>query len=105
MRIVGNAAVLDVLPDRVPTDVNRLADSLVGCGDTSRVIVNLSNVDKVDSSYLTRIMALDEQIQQHKSRLILCCLSPIVRNYLATTKLNTILETADDEAAALASLS
>jgi anti-anti-sigma factor len=104
MRIVGNATVLDVLPDRVPTDVNRLANSLVGYGDTSRIIVNLSSVDKVDSSFLARILALNGQIQQHKGKLILCCLSPSVRDYLATTKLNTLLETAADEDAALVSL-
>jgi anti-anti-sigma factor len=104
MRIVGNATVLDVLPDRVPTDVNRLANSLVGYGDTSCIIANLSSVDKVDSSFLARILALSGQIQQHKGRLILCCLSPSVRDYLATTKLNTLLETAADEDAAMASL-
>jgi anti-anti-sigma factor len=103
MRIVGNAAVLDVLPDRVPVDVGRLADSLVGSGDVTRIILNLSGIDHIDSLFLGRVIALHKHVKQYKGKLILCCLHR-VSDYLAVTKLDTILETADDEDAALASL-
>jgi anti-anti-sigma regulatory factor len=45
-----------------------------------------------------------KHVKQYKGRLILCCLHPMVRDCLASTKLNNILESAVDEDAALASV-
>lgn len=103
MRIVDDVAVLDILPDRVPSDEDRLADSLAGPGDAPQVILNLSGVDLVGSLFLARLLVLHERIQQDKGRLVLCCLHPLVRDALATAKLDTILEIAEDEVSALAS--
>jgi len=104
MRTVGDVAVLDVLPDRVPGDLDRLADSLAGTGETPRVILNLSDLELVNSLFLSRLLVLHQRIQRDEGRLVLCCFHPLVRDALATTKLDAVFDMADDEEAALASL-
>ncbi len=104
MRTVGDVAVLDVLPDRVPAYADRLADSLTGSGGAPRVVLNLSRVALAGSLFLARLLVLHRAIRRVEGRLILCCLDPSVREALAVTKLDAIIEIADDEEAALATL-
>jgi anti-anti-sigma factor len=104
MKTVGDVVILDVLPGRVPADVDRLADALAGTCEAPRVIVNLSGIDLVSSLFLARLLVLRRRIQREEGRFILCSAQPLVRMTLASTKLDTIFEVADDEKAALASL-
>lgn len=104
MRTAGDVVVLDVLPDRVPADLDRLADSLAGTGEAARVIVNLSSLDHVSSLFLARLLVFHKHLQQEECNLILCCLHPLVRGTLAFTRLDAILNIVDDEEGALASL-
>lgn len=97
-------AILDVLPDRTPAEVDRIVDSRLGADDAPRVIINLSGLELVDSLFLARLLALHRAIRRVEGRLVLCCLQPMIRERLAYTKLDTVLGIADDEEAALAGL-
>jgi anti-anti-sigma factor len=103
---VNGVAVLDILPDSVPepTDVERVVESLVGSKRVPHVLVDLSRLEFVNSSFLARLLLLKNRIRHDNGRLILYGLRGLVRDTLASTKLDTILEIADDEKDALASL-
>ena len=104
MRTVGRVAILDVLPDRLPADVDRLVESRFGASEAPRIIVNLSGTGLVDSLFLARLLTLRKAVHRVKGRLVLCCSDPIIREKLTYTKLDTLFGLADDEKAALASL-
>jgi len=103
MRTVRDVPVLDVLPDRAPADIDRLADSLTEANDAPRVIVNMSGIDLVNSLFLARLLQLHKQLRRQNGRLVLSSLHPQVREILDTTRLDRLFETADDEDVALAS--
>jgi len=96
--------VLDALPDRTPPDEDRLTDSLARTSGAPRVILCLGSLDLVDSRFLARMLVLHRRLQECEGKFVLCCLQPLVRDVLASTKLDTIFEIAEDEQAALANL-
>lgn len=99
-------AVLDILPDRIPErpDIERLVESLVGSGGVPRAVLDLSRLQLITSLLLAKLVVLNREMRQNQGRLILYGLQPVVRDTLASTKLDTILEIANDEEAALADL-
>ena len=105
-RMVDDVAVLDILPDRIPErpDIERLVESLVGSGGVPRAVLDLSRLQFIVSLLLAKLVVLSREMQRNHGRLILYGLQPVVRDTLASTKLDTILEIADDEEAALAGL-
>jgi len=104
MRTVRDVAIFEVLPDRAPADIDRLADSLTKVNDAPRVILNMSGIDLVSSLFLARVLELHKRIQRREGELVLCCLHPQVQDILVSTRLDTLFEIAEDEEAALASL-
>ena len=64
----------------------------------------MSRLEFISSLFLAKLVILKREIQRNKGRLVLYGLQPFVRDTLASTKLDTFFEIADDEEAALASL-
>jgi len=105
-KMVNDVAVLDIVPGCIPepTDIKRLAESLVSSQRAPHAVLDLSRLESVSSSFLARLLLLRKQVQRHDGRLILCELRGLVRDTLASTRLDTILEVADDQRSALARL-
>ncbi len=101
-----DVAVLSVLPDRTPeqTEIVDLVDLLARDEGIPRVVVDLSHLEAVPSLFLGRLPVLHKQIQHHKGALILCGLNQHFHETFAFTGLDSLLNVAIDEKAALASL-
>ncbi len=105
-RTVGDLIVLEVVSGTMPThkEVHRLCDTLLASGSVPRVVVDLSDVEFVSSSFVARLVALNKRIQAADARLVLCGLRPVVREALHTSRLDEFFDIAEDEATALTSL-
>jgi len=104
MKTVRGVAVLYVLPGKVPSDPDRIADSLAGINDATGVCFDMSGVDHVNSLFLARLVQLHRRIHLHNGRLVLFSLDPQVREIMDSARLDRLFDIADDEEAALASL-
>ena len=105
-RTAGHVVVLDVMRGRTPDqpDVVRLAKSLVGRGGIPRVIVNLSELEFVNTAFVARFVALNKRIRAAKGKLVLCGMRLLVWDAFYGTNLYKIFDISENEEAALASL-
>lgn len=105
-KMVDEVSFLHVLPGVIPerADIEHLANSLADSGDTPCVVLDLSRIDAVDSSFLVRLIVLNNRIRASKGRLVLCGLTQHAQHVFGFTKLDAVFEIADDEEAALARL-
>jgi len=78
-------------------------DNLLGAGAT-RIVVNLEQVNYVDSSGLGALIDVHRKTKAKGGRLMLTNLRPNFKHALETAKLLTIFETSPSEAAAVAGL-
>jgi anti-anti-sigma factor len=104
--MIDDVVVLRVLPGRTPEigDIERLAESLVRSADVPRVVVDVSDLDLINSSLVAGLIALHKRVRSAKGRLILCGLQPFVREVFFDSNLTKVFVILDDEEAALASL-
>jgi len=104
LRIEANAIVADVITGKVPTnqDIVRVSQAFIARGRPPHVILNLSGVQLVSSSFIAGLIALNKRMNDAKGRLVLCELTPVVRETLAGAKLDRILTLVDKESDALA---
>ncbi len=107
LRTEGNALVADVISGKVPTnqDIVRVSQACISRCSPPNVILNLSGVALVSSSFIAGLIALNRRMQDAKGRLVLCELTPVVRETLTGAKLDRILTFAETEDDALALLS
>jgi anti-anti-sigma factor len=105
-RTVDNSIVIDVVSGITPTheDIQRLCDTLFDSGSVPNVVVDLSDVEFVSSSFLARLVALNKRIRAADRKLILCGLRPVVREIFRVSRLDTILDIAEDKDTVLTSL-
>ena len=98
-RVVDGRVLLSVLPDRTPedTDIQRLADSLVGSDEVEMVVVDLSQLNTVNSLFLARLLALNKRLQPFKGTLAICGMSPIIREIFRRTHFDTLLDVLESE--------
>ena len=106
MRLVGDVVVLDVMRGRTPeqTDVVRLAKSLVGREGIPRVVVDLSELDFVNSTFVARLVDLNKRIRAAKGKLVLCGMHLLVWDAFYGTNLYKIFDISENEESALANL-
>lgn len=107
LRTEANALVADVISGKVPTnqDIVRVSQACISRRNPPNVILNLSGVALVSSSFIAGLIALNRRMQDAKGKLVLCDLSPVVRETLTGAKLDRILTFAETESDALALLS
>jgi anti-anti-sigma factor len=103
LRGEDNALVADVITGKVPTnqDIVRVSQALISRASPPHVILNMSGVSLVSSSFIAGLIALNRRLQDAKGRLVLCELSPVVRETLTGAKLDRILTFANTERDAL----
>ena len=105
-RTVGDLIVLEVVSATMPTheEIHRLCDTLVASGGVPRVVVDLSEVEFVSSSFVARLVALNKRIRAADGRLILCGLHSVVREAFHTSRLDEFFDTTENKDTALTSL-
>ena len=98
-RVLDGRALLCALPNRTPedADIQRLADSLLCSDDVESVVVDLSQVNTVNSLFLARLLALNKRLQPLKGTLSVSRLSPIVREIFRRTHFDTLLDVVEDK--------
>ncbi|MBC8868640.1 MAG: anti-sigma factor antagonist [Planctomycetes bacterium] len=106
-RMVDDVIVLDVLRGRTPghDDVELLSQSVVNCSGVPHVVIDLSNLDFVNGSFMDGLMALYTRVKAANGRLILCGIrKPSVRDAFYDSSLDKIFDIRDSQEAALACL-
>jgi anti-sigma B factor antagonist len=91
--------VLEVLPQRTPEpwDVQQVIESLIRNAAAPRVVVDLSQLDTVDSSFVARLVTMNKHIRSSGGRLILCGLSPVVCEVFEHLRLDKAFEISGGE--------
>jgi anti-anti-sigma factor len=104
VRPQANITIADVITGKVPTnqDIVRVSQSLISRASPPYVILNLSGVQLVSSSFIAGLIALNKRINDAKGKLVVCELTPVVRETLTGAKLDRILTLVDTESDALA---
>lgn len=94
VRTTGDRLVIETLPDRVPDeyDVKRLSASLLDRDDIARVALDMSSLDTISSLFLARMITLNRGVEMRKGKLLLCGLSPVVREILHRTHTDSLFE-------------
>ena len=105
-RLVDGVVIVDIVGElRLGEGTGALRDvvqDLVGKGYT-RILLNLASVRHIDSAGVGELMSCYTSIRNKGGHLKLMNLNKNVHNLLQITKLCTIFEVAEDEAAALKS--
>lgn len=106
VRSDGGITVADVISGKIATnqDIVRTSQAFISRGNPPLVILNLSGVQLVSSSFIAGLIALNKRMRDAQGRLVLCDLTPVVRETLAGAKLDRILSIAETESEAVAAL-
>jgi len=104
LRTAANAIVADVITGKVPTnqDIVRVSQAFIARGRPPQVILNLSGVQLVSSSFIAGLIALNKRMNDAKGKLVLCELTPVVHETLTGAKLDRILKLVEKESDAMA---
>jgi anti-sigma B factor antagonist len=102
----GHVVVVDLVGRMVLTEGESdslLRDRVLGLVDEGhlQVIVNLSQVAQVDTSGLKQLLSAHLGMSRRGARLVLANPTKRIRDLLAVTRLNTLFEVFDTEAAAI----
>lgn len=106
----GGLVIIDVVGRMVLTEGENdslVRDRVLELIDEGRLhaIVNLSGVTQVDTSGLKQLLGAHLAVNRRGARLLLANPTRRIRDLLAITRLNTLFEIFDTEAAAIESLS
>ena len=104
VRTEANATIADVITGKVATnqDIVRVSQAFISRASPPNVIFNLSGVQLVSSSFIAGLIALNKRINDAKGKLVLCELTPVVRETLTGAKLDRILTLVEKESDAMA---
>lgn len=107
-RVVGGVTIVDlsgrIVLGEESAGVRDLVRELISEG-IRKILLNLRNVDYVDSSGLGELVCAFTSMRSHGGELKLLNVTRRLRSLLQITKLITIFEITDDEAASLESFS
>ncbi len=105
IRRAGSTTILDLdgplLLGSPQQDLRRVVEELVDDG-ARRLAINLAGVSFMDSSGIGELVRVFTKLRKDGGRSILFAPNKQVRMLLKMVRLDTVLEIADDEAAALA---
>ena len=104
---LDDAVILNVLPDMNPERVNvqRVGRMLVRFQSPPSIIVNLSLIEWISSTFANEMVRLVEIVKAAKGKVTLCGVRPFVREVFRVTVLESLFDFADDEKTALDELS
>jgi anti-anti-sigma factor len=102
-RTAGDTPVLLLLPDRTPDcpDILQLVQSLEHVSVVPRPVVDLSALDHIRSGLLAQLILLQKQVRGSGGALVLCGLSPLVREVFHRTRIETLFDIRPTLAAAV----
>ena len=107
-RLIGGVTIVDlngrIVLGEESSGVRDLVRALISDG-IRKILLNLRNVDYIDSSGLGELVCAFTSMRSHGGELKLLNVTKRVRSLLQITKLITVFEIMDDEAASLASFS
>jgi len=74
-------------------------------GGTTRLLLDIAEVDYISSAGLRSLLVIAKGMKSANGSLLLCCLSPMVREVMEISGFDKILNVATDRDTALSSLS
>ena len=97
----GNTVVINVLPslDLEYSDIARVVEFLICRRTEIHVVVNLSLVQFIGSTFLDRLILSKKKLATANGKLILCGFNPVVAEIFRVTKLDGFFEIVDQERA------
>jgi anti-sigma B factor antagonist len=105
-RLVGTITVVDVRGTLTSTEGDpglRQAIRVALDNGARTVVINLQNVTAIDSSGIADLASSHMTIANRDGRLKICNMSQKIKDIFASTRLDTVFETYDSEADAIAS--
>ena len=98
----GHTVVINLLPslDLECSDLARVVEFLIRRRTETNVVVNLSLVSYIGSTFLDRLILTKRRLSSANGRLILCGFNPIIEEVFRVTRLDTFFEIADEDTAA-----
>ncbi len=101
----GDVLILGFLDGDLTSDLAAGVGEELGAAaareDSKKVVLNFSGVQFVCSDVLAKVVILNKRMRQKQGSLKLCGVSKNIREILAITKLDTILDIVDSEQEAL----
>ena len=97
----GNTVVINVLPslDLEYSDLARVVHFLTRRRTETHVVVNLSLVQYIGSTFLDRLIVSKRLLTNAHGKLILCGFNPVIEEVFRVTKLDGYFEIVDKDAA------
>jgi len=90
---------LEVVPGRSPepVEVERVVQSLLRRGKGVCVILDLSRLELINSSFMARLIMMNRRIRAEGGRFLLQGLQPVVREIFERARLGRALELVEEE--------
>jgi anti-anti-sigma factor len=103
--MVDNTSVLDVISGKVAInqEIDKVCKLITRDREKPQAVLNMSNVQFVSSSFIAGLVALHKRLRSADGRMVVCEMSPIVRETLHGAKLDKLLNIAESEQEALSS--
>jgi anti-anti-sigma factor len=101
----GDVLILEFLEGHLSADlaaeIGEEFNAAAAREEFKKILLDLSRVDYACSDVINKFVFLNKRVREKGGRLKLCGICPYVREILAITKLDTILDIAENEAGAL----
>jgi anti-anti-sigma factor len=103
VRTADGVTIIDAISGKVAInqEIDKVSGVLIREGHAPRVILNLADIQFVSSSFIAGLVALHKRIRNAEGKMVVCELSPVVRETLKGAKLDRLLNIADSEQEAL----
>ena len=92
--------VLEAIPGRSPEpiEVERVVRTLLMSGEPVRVILDLSRLELINSSFMARLIMMNRRLRDEHSSFYLKGLQPVVHEIFDRARLGMALDVIDDNA-------
>jgi anti-anti-sigma factor len=103
-RTVDDVTMIDAITGKVALsqEIDKISRVLIREGTVPQVVINLAGVQLVTSSFIAGLVALHKRACTAGGKMVVCQMSPVVRETLQGAKLDKLLNLADSEQEALA---
>ena len=82
--------LLEALPDRTPEpqEVEAAVDALLDGGEASRIVLDMTRLELVSSAFVARLVSMNKRLRASGAELVLCGMSPVIREVFAQLHLD-----------------
>jgi anti-anti-sigma factor len=94
----GDPIVLEAIPGRSPepVEVERVVRALLDRGESVRVVLDLSRLHLINSSFMARLIMMNRRLRDEGSEFFLRGLQPVVREIFDRARLGMALDVIED---------